>query len=843
MVFGIEEVWQNQLTNQALDGPTRFTVVGPYYSGETCSFLSTGQPVCPTTAGDPTTASKTTHPDQHASLWVPDATGGGATLVVGNDGGVYTQHVGSGGEIDPDGWGRGANDGFHTLLPYDAQVAKDGTIWAGLQDNGELKIEPDGRQFMTYGGDGTYSAVDPDDSDVAYESYTENTIHKTKDGGKTWQDAAPPADTYMFSNPFTMDPADAGHLITAGNKVWETTTGAEGDTDNGWTQVFDLGRRDPGAPSGDDNPDNSMSAIDTRGTGDSAASGPHTPDFTFGDGSGTTPDPTSSDAPGSYQDKPFTIGANDGDAKATIKITWASELNDWDLVVYRKDGDQLAEVGSSANGQTKEETVVLSKPRAGDYVIRVRNFTATGTYAGQATFTQSAPGDTHADRAASYVGYCGYCDALNTRPFANGVATNVQADGSYGAPGSTDGWHIAAANGLPARLITSIQIDPSDPRTVYATLGGYSRRWLPPGVLGEDADLGGGNVYKSTDAGETFRDISGNLPDIPADWTLVRNGQLIVATNLGVFVSSDTNGGGYEQLGKDLPTAPVLGLELKPKADASEKDTLVAATQGRGVYRYEFADPQKPAPGGTGAGAGPGGGQGGGTPPGSGSSPTACKASRALTSASVKPAGRGLKIAFKRSVSRPVTVDVFQQSAGRRVIGERLVARFANAKRSFTWNGRANRPCEARRRRHLHGALPPEGVQRADRQPAHRPDAGGRAVVQAPGPLRARGLHAAALLQAGAPGVRRHDPQVAGHRLPAAGARPGDGDGQARQDGRQALQDPRAQPRPDAAAALRAEAPAARGLQGHGEGRAGLAVPVAHADVTEALTTASQARR
>jgi hypothetical protein len=66
-------------------------------------------------------------------------------------------------------------------------------------------------------------------------------------------------------------------------------------------------------------------------------------------------------------------------------------------------------------------------------------------------------------------------------------------------------------------------------------------------------------------------------------------------------------------------------------------------------------------------------------------------ASRALTAASVRPAGRGLRIAFRRSVDRPVTVDVFQQSIGRKVIGERLVARFENARRSFTWNGRANR--------------------------------------------------------------------------------------------------------------------------------------------------------
>jgi len=43
-------------------------------------------------------------------------------------------------------------------------------------------------------------------------------------------------------------------------------------------------------------------------------------------------------------------------------------------------------------------------------------------------------------------------------------------------------------------------------------------------------------------------------------------------------------------------------------------------------------------------------------------------------------------------VDRPVTVDVFQQSIGRRVVGERLVARFEDAQSAFRWNGRANRP-------------------------------------------------------------------------------------------------------------------------------------------------------
>ncbi|MGH2969008.1 MAG: hypothetical protein ACRDK0_08080 [Solirubrobacteraceae bacterium] len=338
-----------------------------------------------------------------------------------------------------------------------------------------------------------------------------------------------------------------------------------------------------------------MSAIDVRGVGTPLPAGGATEDFTFQGSSPPTIPGGGTDAPNTYVDEPFTIEADEGNARATIEITWENAANDWDMVVYRDAGGTLTEVGSSAQGGTTAERVVLSRPRAGDYVIRVQNFAATGAFAGSATFEPAAAGDTVTGASAAYVAFCGYCDALNRRPFANGIATNVAPDGTLGEAGSEQGWRFARAEGLPQRYITSIQIDPSDSRTVYVTLGGYSRRWLPVGALGEvGADVGGGSVYKSTDAGETFTDVSGNLPDIPANWTLVRNGQLVVGTNLGAFISADTAGGAYEVLGSGLPAVPVFTMELKPKASAAEPDVLIAATQGRGVYRYEFEDPVKP---------------------------------------------------------------------------------------------------------------------------------------------------------------------------------------------------------------------------------------------------------
>jgi hypothetical protein len=66
----------------------------------------------------------------------------------------------------------------------------------------------------------------------------------------------------------------------------------------------------------------------------------------------------------------------------------------------------------------------------------------------------------------------------------------------------------------------------------------------------------------------------------------VRNGQLIVATAIGVFASRGTDGGTYSPLGDDLPSVAVYQISLKP----GDPDTLVAATFGRGVYTYKFAN-------------------------------------------------------------------------------------------------------------------------------------------------------------------------------------------------------------------------------------------------------------
>ena len=187
----------------------------------------------------------------------------------------------------------------------------------------------------------------------------------------------------------------------------------------------------------------------------------------------------------------------------------------------------------------------------------------------------------------AYVAFCGPCDLINNwdTGIRNGLATNV---GGSAPPrkGSGDGWHFASANGLPNRYISAVEMDEENPTTIYVTLAGYANRtWVPPGsYLDPNQNLGKGSVFVSTDAGENFRDITGNLPSVHARWILKRGSQLIVATDLGAFISSDLDGSSWAPLGNGLPHSPMTQIQFMP----DDPNTLFASTFGRGIWRYDF---------------------------------------------------------------------------------------------------------------------------------------------------------------------------------------------------------------------------------------------------------------
>jgi uncharacterized protein (TIGR03437 family) len=127
-----------------------------------------------------------------------------------------------------------------------------------------------------------------------------------------------------------------------------------------------------------------------------------------------------------------------------------------------------------------------------------------------------------------------------------------------------------ASTDLPARGISSVVADPRNPDIAFATAHGFS---------GFQDNLG--HVFKTTDAGKTWRDISGDLPNIPANIISLDPDNphaLFVGTDIGVFRSPD-GGASWFSVGTGLPRVPVVSLRLH-----ADGHLLRAATHGRGMW-------------------------------------------------------------------------------------------------------------------------------------------------------------------------------------------------------------------------------------------------------------------
>lgn len=459
VLVGLEEVYQTA-ANANGPGLAKWKTIGRYWNA--CLLLDVA-PSCEV-AGGPYEG-KTVHPDQHAYAFAP--TQNGTRLYAGNDGGVYRQDAGADGEYSNTEWAS-VNETLGAAQPYYAVMSRDGTVYTGLQDNGNVKITPDGKGRMVYGGDGGDVAVHPDNPDISYEEYVYAAISKTRNGGITWESIAPAMTAALFITPFEMDPENPNHLVIVAREIMETAKG-----------------------------------VNTR--------------CSVGDLVGVEP------------------------------------FCDW-MIAYDLGQIEVSKETTKRNRQSS--------------AVDVRG-------------------------ADVYVGWCGICDIItqssNIDPswFNSGIATNVKP-GCTPETGKDTCWHLAAAKGLPKRYVGDVAIDPADRNTIYVTLAGYSRKWWRPDP--RTPGVGTGNLYVSHDAGQTFRNISFNLPDAPANALVVRGDRVYVATDIGVFTAPKT-GGTFARLGTAMPASPVLDLNLNPQGTR-----LVAATHGRGIWSYDFGSAPARAP-------------------------------------------------------------------------------------------------------------------------------------------------------------------------------------------------------------------------------------------------------
>jgi uncharacterized protein (TIGR03437 family) len=125
--------------------------------------------------------------------------------------------------------------------------------------------------------------------------------------------------------------------------------------------------------------------------------------------------------------------------------------------------------------------------------------------------------------------------------------------------------------GLPTRTVTRIVVDPVESKTAYVTFSGFA--------MGTDTQ---GHIFQTTNGGQAWTDISGDLPNIPVNDLVVDPdlpGTFYAGTDAGVMVTNDS-GATWTSMGSGLPMVVVESLVLQRQGRV-----LRAATHGRSVWQ------------------------------------------------------------------------------------------------------------------------------------------------------------------------------------------------------------------------------------------------------------------
>jgi photosystem II stability/assembly factor-like uncharacterized protein len=128
---------------------------------------------------------------------------------------------------------------------------------------------------------------------------------------------------------------------------------------------------------------------------------------------------------------------------------------------------------------------------------------------------------------------------------------------------------------LPYRWVTRVAVDPKNADVAYVTFSGL--KWDSPQP----------HVFRTTDRGKTWQDISSNLPEAPVNVIVVDpaySNFLYVGTDVGAYHSSNF-GQSWSALGEGLPMVSVYDLVIHPQLRR-----LVAGTHGRSMYTLELSN-------------------------------------------------------------------------------------------------------------------------------------------------------------------------------------------------------------------------------------------------------------
>lgn len=128
---------------------------------------------------------------------------------------------------------------------------------------------------------------------------------------------------------------------------------------------------------------------------------------------------------------------------------------------------------------------------------------------------------------------------------------------------------------LPNRYVTDIICDRRNPAIAYVTLSGFN------------IDNTNTHVFRTTDYGASWSNISGNLLNVPVNSVIVdhvRDSVLFIGCDAGVYYTTNL-GTTWVILGTGLPNAPVFDINYH-----AGSQILCAGTHGRSMYEISVSN-------------------------------------------------------------------------------------------------------------------------------------------------------------------------------------------------------------------------------------------------------------
>lgn len=127
--------------------------------------------------------------------------------------------------------------------------------------------------------------------------------------------------------------------------------------------------------------------------------------------------------------------------------------------------------------------------------------------------------------------------------------------------------NVSSGSGMPNRTITSVYVHPDSSQVAIVTFSGF----------------GAGKIFKTTNGGASWINISGNLPDSPSNDGLIyypntSTGIYFIAMDMGVFVTYNY-GQNWIELASGLPNTVAMHMDYH-----TATNKLRIGTHGRGVW-------------------------------------------------------------------------------------------------------------------------------------------------------------------------------------------------------------------------------------------------------------------